>query len=139
VLQAGSMGQGGEIYLFDMGEPVKIADLAEELIRLSGLQPHEDIEIVYTGLRPGEKLYEELLLAEEGTLPTHHEKICVASSAPPPRDVLLTELDKLFAAAKALDLVEVKKQLRVIVPEYTPVEHKQTAKIIPHPATVVHE
>ena len=83
VLQAGSMGQGGEIYLFDMGQPVKIVHLAEELIRLSGLQPHEDIEIIYTGLRPGEKLYEELLLAEEGTLPTHHEKICVASSSPP--------------------------------------------------------
>ncbi|SHI75585.1 NDP-sugar epimerase, includes UDP-GlcNAc-inverting 4,6-dehydratase FlaA1 and capsular polysaccharide biosynthesis protein EpsC [Malonomonas rubra DSM 5091] len=139
VLQAGSMGQGGEIYLFDMGEPVKIVDLAEELIRLSGFQPHEDIEIVYTGLRPGEKLYEELLLAEEGALPTHHEKICVASSVAPTREVLITELDKLFAAAKALDLPEVKKQLRVIVPEYTPVEHKQTAKVIPHPATVVHE
>ena len=139
VLQAGSMGQGGEIYLFDMGEPVKIVHLAEELIRLSGLQPHEDIEIVYTGLRPGEKLYEELLLADEGTLPTHHEKICIASSAPPARELLLEQLDRLFDAAKVLDLSGVKAQLRVIVPEYSPAEHKQTAKIIPHPASVVHE
>lgn len=137
VLQAGSMGRGGEIYLFDMGEPVRIVDLAEELIRLSGLQPHEDIEIVYTGLRPGEKLYEELLLADEGTLPTHHAKICVASSAPPPREQLLKNLDELFAAAKALDLDGVRDRLRVIVPEYTPVQHKQKAKVIPHPATVL--
>ena len=139
VLQAGSMGKGGEIYLFDMGEPVKIVHLAEELIRLSGLQPNEDIEIVYTGLRPGEKLYEELLLAEEGTLPTHHDKICVASSAPPPRDTLLPELEKLFAAAKALNLAEVKSQLRVIVPEYQPSEYKPPAKVIPHPVNAVHE
>ena len=80
VLQAGSMGSGGEIYLFDMGEAVKIRSLAEELIKLSGLQPHEDIEIVYTGLRPGEKLYEELLLDDEGVLPTSHNKICIAQS-----------------------------------------------------------
>jgi FlaA1/EpsC-like NDP-sugar epimerase len=139
VLQAGSMGQGGEIYLFDMGEPVKIIDLAEELIRLSGLEPHEDIEIVYTGLRPGEKLFEELLLAEEGTLQTHHEKICIASSAPPSRELLAGQLEKLFSAAKALDLDGVRSQLRVIVPEYLPAEHKQTAKIIPHPASAVHE
>lgn len=139
VLQAGSMGQGGEIYLFDMGEPVKIVSLAEELIRLSGLQPHDDIEIVYTGLRPGEKLYEELLLADEGTLPTHHEKICVASSVPPPREILIQQLDRLVATAKALDLVGVREGLQDIVPEYTPVNYKQSAKIIQHPATVIHQ
>jgi FlaA1/EpsC-like NDP-sugar epimerase len=133
VLQAGSMGQGGEIYLFDMGQPVKIIDLAEELIRLSGLQPHEDIEIVYTGLRPGEKLYEELLLAQEGTLPTHHEKICVAGSVAPTKELLDKQLEKLFAVAEALDLVAVRAQLRVIVPEYQSIEHKQAAKVIPHP------
>ncbi|WP_303721120.1 polysaccharide biosynthesis protein, partial [Malonomonas rubra] len=139
VLQAGSMGRGGEIYLFDMGEPVKIVDLAEELVRLSGLQPHEDIEIVFTGLRPGEKLYEELLLAEEGTLTTHHEKICIASSAPPAREVLLRQLEELFAYAKSLDLDGVRAQLRVIVPEYKPAEHRQVAKVIPHPARVMHQ
>jgi FlaA1/EpsC-like NDP-sugar epimerase len=141
VLQAGSMGQGGEIYLFDMGQPVKIVDLAEELIRLSGLQPYEDIEIVYTGLRPGEKLYEELLLAQEGVLPTHHEKICIASSSAPAKETLDSQLEKLFYAANALDLVDVKTQLRVIVPEYQPVEHRTLAKVtlakvIPHPATL---
>ena len=122
-----------------MGEPVKIVTLAEELIRLSGLQPHEDIEIVYTGLRPGEKLYEELLLSEEGALPTHHEKICVASSAPPAREVLVQKLDNLLATAKALDLIGVRAGLQDIVPEYTPIEHRQKAKIIPHPASVVHQ
>jgi len=99
---------------------------------LSGLLPHEDIEIVYTGLRPGEKLYEELLLAEEGALPTHHEKICIASSSPPPRDMLVDQLEKLFSFAKALDLDGVKAQLRVIVPEYLPAEHKQKAKVVRH-------
>ncbi len=135
VLQAGSMGQGGEIYLFDMGESVKIVDLAEELIRLSGLQPHEDIEIVFTGLRPGEKLYEELLLDEEGALPTHHEKICVASSAPPARELLIERLDTLVAAAKALDLAGVRAGLQEIVPEYQPVVHTQNTKVIPHPSS----
>ncbi len=139
VLQAGSMGQGGEIYLFDMGEPVKIATLAEELIRLSGLQPHEDIEIVYTGLRPGEKLYEELLLDEEGALPTHHEKICVASCAPSARNELIQKIDRLILSAKELDLEAVRTGLQDIVPEYQPVEHKQKAKIIPHPATAIHQ
>jgi FlaA1/EpsC-like NDP-sugar epimerase len=139
VLQAGSMGQGGEIYLFDMGESVKIVALAEELIRLSGLQPHEDIEIVYTGLRPGEKLYEELLLDEEGALPTHHEKICVAGSAPPDREELIQKLDNLLAAAKALDLPGVRAGLQDIVPEYRPAEHKQKAKVIPHPASAGHQ
>ena len=80
VLQAGSMGRGGEIFLLDMGAPVKIVKLAEDLIRLSGLKPHEDIKIEYSGLRPGEKLYEELLLAGEGVNATTHEKICVAKA-----------------------------------------------------------
>jgi FlaA1/EpsC-like NDP-sugar epimerase len=75
VLEAGSMGNGGEIYLFDMGKPVKIYDLAEKMIRLSGFVPHKDIAIVEIGLRPGEKLYEELLAKSEDTLPTHHSKI----------------------------------------------------------------
>lgn len=77
VLEAGFMGKGGEIFLFDMGEPVKIADLARKMIRLSGLKPGEQIEIKYTGLRPGEKLYEELLTNEEDILPTHNEKIMI--------------------------------------------------------------
>lgn len=123
VLQAGSMGEGGEIFLFDMGEPVKIKHLAEEVIRLSGLKPYEDIDIIYTGLRPGEKLYEELLLSEEGVLPTSHGKICVARSM----DVSLSEIrdgiDALLADAKVLNISGVLSKIRVMVPEYQPAEH----------------
>ena len=139
VLQAGSMGSGGEIYLFDMGEAVKIRSLAEELIKLSGLQPHEDIEIVYTGLRPGEKLYEELLLDDEGVLPTSHNKICIARSAISLHTELVANIDDLVAAAKALDLAGVKEKLQWIVPEYAPAENKPLAKVIPHPAAVAHQ
>ena len=78
VLEAGAMGNGGEIYVFDMGQSVKIVDLAKKMIRLSGLRPEKDIPIVYSGLRPGEKLYEELLNDQENTLPTHHEKVMIA-------------------------------------------------------------
>ena len=77
VLQAAAMGKGGELFVLDMGEPVKIADLARDMIRLSGLEPDVDIEIKYIGLRPGEKLYEELITAGEGIVPTPHEKIMV--------------------------------------------------------------
>ncbi|NHW60206.1 polysaccharide biosynthesis protein, partial [Escherichia coli] len=73
-----TMGSGGEIFVFDMGEPVKILNLARRMIKLSGLEPDVDIEIVYTGLRPGEKLYEELLSDDTKALPTHHEKIMIS-------------------------------------------------------------
>jgi FlaA1/EpsC-like NDP-sugar epimerase len=81
VLEAGHMGQGGELYVFDMGEPVKIYDLALNVIKLSGLQPGKDIQIVETGLRPGEKLYEELLADGETTKPTHHAQIFIAEAS----------------------------------------------------------
>ena len=77
ILQTGSMGEGGEIFILDMGSPVKILDLARDLIRLSGFEPEEDIEIKFIGLRPGEKLYEELITDGEGLSPTSHEKILV--------------------------------------------------------------
>ena len=80
VLEAVTMGSGGEIFLFDMGKPVKIDDLARKMIKLSGLEPDRDIQIKYTGLRPGEKLYEELLTKKENTLPTYHEKIFIAKT-----------------------------------------------------------
>ncbi len=137
VLQAGSMGRGGEIYLFDMGAPIKIAFLAEELIRLSGLEPGEDIEIVYTGLRPGEKLYEELLLADEGTVSTQHKKICVASSSPQSRELLIKKIDRVVGAAKKLDLIGVRSGLKDIVPEYQSVVHAPPAKIIQYPVRLV--
>jgi FlaA1/EpsC-like NDP-sugar epimerase len=79
VLEAGVMGKGGEIFIFDMGQSVKILDLAKKMIRLSGLEPNKDIDIVYTGLRDGEKLFEELLNHAESTIPTHHEKIMIAN------------------------------------------------------------
>jgi FlaA1/EpsC-like NDP-sugar epimerase len=139
VLQAGSMGNGGEIFMFDMGEPVKILNLAEELIKLSGFQPHKDIEIIYTGLRPGEKLYEELLLTGENHLPTHHEKICVARSLELSLEPLKVKLDSLIAMAIKLDLVALRKGLQEIVPEYSPTENKPRAKVIQHPSSVVHQ
>jgi Predicted nucleoside-diphosphate sugar epimerases len=77
VIQAGAMAKGGEIFILDMGQPVKIVDLAKDLIKLSGLEPDKDIKIIFTGLRPGEKLYEEVLMAEEGLKKTAHEKICI--------------------------------------------------------------
>ena len=120
VLQAGSMGNGGEIYLLDMGEPVKIADLAEELIRLSGFTPGEDIEIKFSGLRPGEKLYEELLIAGEGIQPTSHEKIMVASSTHVDRDRLLIQLEELYQLQRVIDQPGVIAKLREIVPEFVP-------------------
>jgi FlaA1/EpsC-like NDP-sugar epimerase len=123
VLQAGSMGKGGEIFLLDMGKPVKIVHLAEELIRLSGLRPYEDVDITFTGLRPGEKLYEELLLAGEGILPTAHEKIRVARAAECDRQALERQLEELDALARALDLNGVVFKLAEIVPEYQPAGH----------------
>ena len=120
VLQAGSMGQGGEVYLFDMGEPVQIKSLAEEMIRLSGLVPYEDVDIVYIGLRPGEKLYEELLLDDEGVLPTPHKKICIAQSVTPPHYQLVKQISQLVESAKVLDYGAVGQGLQLLVPEYAP-------------------
>jgi len=128
VLQAGSMGSGGEIYLFDMGEPVKIQTLAEELIRLSGMKPYEDVDIIYTGLRPGEKLYEELLLEAEGVLSTPHSQICIAQSAPPPHTALVRDLEDLVGDAKDLNLDGVRRRLRELVPEYIPASESKFDK-----------
>lgn len=118
VLQAGSMGKGGEIMLLDMGEPVKVLRLAEDLIRLSGLRPYEDIEIVFTGLRPGEKLYEELLLDDEGVRPTGHEKICVANAAFHDPILLTRQIEDLYLACRHMDLAGSLIVLNRIVPEY---------------------
>ena len=123
LLQAGSMGKGGEIYLLDMGKPVQIVHLAEELIRLSGKQPYDDIAIEFTGLRPGEKLYEELLLGGEGVKTTTHEKICVATAVIEDEKILCNNIETLFSAAKQMDLTAVSDLLQVIVPEYQPEQH----------------
>lgn len=118
VLQAGSMGKGGEIFLLDMGEPVKILTLAEDMIRLSGFIPYEDIDIKFTGLRPGEKLYEELLLAGEGIQPTCHEKIMVAQATHRDWHVLNRQVDELYLATQKADTGRVVDIIREIVPEY---------------------
>src|SRR5690606_7792741 len=117
VMQAGLMGEGGEIFVLDMGEPVRIADLARDMIRLSGLQP-EDIEIEFTGLRAGEKLYEELLSDDEHTLPTPHAKlrIAVARTAD---EAWVRALLKWIAATATMDEAIIKQELRMWVEEYT--------------------
>jgi FlaA1/EpsC-like NDP-sugar epimerase len=118
VLQAGSMGKGGEIFLLDMGEPVRIVTLAEEMIRLSGFRPYEDIDISFTGLRPGEKLYEELLLAGEGVQPTCHAKIMVAKATHYDWHVLNHQIEDLYLATQQADTDRVVGIIEKIVPEY---------------------
>lgn len=115
VLQAGALAKGGEVFVLDMGEPVKIVDMACDLIELSGLVPHKDIEINYTGLRPGEKLFEELLTAEEGTSSTKHEKIYVANL----KDVNQQRLAQGLAMLKGTDSAEeLIKIMSSLIPTY---------------------
>lgn len=118
VLEAGAMGQGGEIYVFDMGESVKIIDLAHKMIRLSGLQPETDIEVKVTGLRPGEKLYEELLADLENTVSTHHPKILIASvriTEPAIVSQMKQEVEEVLRLGKPYDIVKLMKRY---VPEF---------------------
>lgn len=118
VIQAGGMAKGGEIFILDMGEPVKIMDLAEDLIRKAGLQPHTDIPIKITGLRPGEKLYEELLMDEEGMKSTAHRKIFIGKPIDVDFNKLCSSLDKLGATLEASNPESIKKKLSKIVPTY---------------------
>lgn len=118
VLQAGVMGQGGEIYVFDMGEPVKIIDLARKMIQLSGLKPNVDIEIKITGLRPGEKLYEELLSNKTTTLPTHHEKIMRSKDERVPYEIIEKQVTHIARRALIAGRIEIVRLVKEIVPEY---------------------
>lgn len=118
VLEAGTIGNGGEIFIFDMGMPVKIADLAKKMIRLSGLEPGVDIQIEYTGLRPGEKLYEELLNNEELVKPTSHDKIMIANVREYEYDEMLPMYDKLFEYAQENQNYLVVRTMKEMVPEY---------------------
>jgi len=120
ILQAGAMGEGGEIFILDMGSPVKILDLARDLIRLSGFEPGEDIEIKFIGLRPGEKLYEELINEGEGISSTSHAKITVLRKTPCDLNWLKTKIDELTVLAERQDASGIKRKLKEIVPEYEP-------------------
>ncbi len=118
VLEAGFMGQGGEIFVFDMGNPVRIADLASNMIRLSGLEPGKDIQIVYTGLRPGEKLYEELLTDKETDVPTHHPKIMKARVEKLDDPALLLKIDALLDNLYSFSKQKIVRLIGELVPEY---------------------
>ncbi|MGV8135460.1 MAG: polysaccharide biosynthesis protein [Mangrovibacterium sp.] len=118
VLEAGFMGNGGEIYVFDMGDPVKIYDLAVKMITLAGLKPDIDIPIVFTGLRPGEKLYEELLADEENTIKTHHPKIKAAQVREHRFTLVKLEVDELLKATQAETDAGLVQRMKKLVPEY---------------------
>lgn len=118
VVEAGCMGNGGEIYVFDMGKSVKIVDLAEKMIKLSGYVPYEDIDIRFTGLRPGEKLYEELLNDLENTLPTHHEKILVARVRENDYSKVSEDMQRLFEILQTQHTINIVRQMKVMVPEF---------------------
>ena len=122
------MGTGGEIFILEMGDPVKIVDMARDLIRLSGKEPERDIEIIFTGLREGEKLYEELITVGEGIVATPHEKIMVLrsngqingyKSLDDFRGWLDEQLRELLNAAGRFDAEAIRSKLKEIVPEYT--------------------
>jgi FlaA1/EpsC-like NDP-sugar epimerase len=118
VLEAGTMGRGGEIFVFDMGEPVKIIDLANKMIKLAGLTPVKDIRIDFTGLRPGEKLYEELLNKNEEVMPTHHKKIMIAKVNNQGSENIFANIHYLIELAKKNKNISVVKQMKAIVAEY---------------------
>jgi len=120
VMQAGAMGQGGEVFVLDMGEPVKILDLAKEMIQLSGFEPDKDIPIVFTGLRPGEKFFEEILTTEEGTIATQNEKIFIARLSKTEENRLNQGLEKLKETAYDLDKEGIKTILKELLPSYKP-------------------
>ncbi len=118
VLEAGTMGKGGEIFVFDMGKPVKITDLASKMILLAGLKPGVDVDVVYTGLRQGEKLFEELLNDAEQVLPTHHDKISIAQVRTYGFERVVQQVDELLEAAREQQTEEVVCQMKLIVPEF---------------------
>jgi FlaA1/EpsC-like NDP-sugar epimerase len=128
VLQAGVYAHGGEIFVLDMGEPVKIDDLARNLIRLSGFVPDKDIRIVYTGLRPGEKLYEELLMKEEGLKETNNNRIFVGEPIIFDDDAFLEAVEKLDRSAKQ-ECKQIREEVKRLVPTYEYKEDKQDSKL----------
>ena len=130
VLQAGAYAKGGEIFVLDMGSPVKIYDLAKNLIKLSGFEPEKDIEIKVTGLRPGEKLYEELLMDEEGLKETGHKKIFIGAPADFDIDDVKNKIDELLFTALNKDTNELKEKMKEVVPTYKDPEEVNAEKEI---------
>jgi FlaA1/EpsC-like NDP-sugar epimerase len=120
ILQTGAMGDGGDIFVLDMGFPMKIHNLARDLIRLSGFEPDEDVKIVFTGLRPGEKIYEELITDGEDIVPTGHEKIMVLRKSPCEMKWLNEKIYELIILADEHNTLSIKKKLKEILPEYEP-------------------
>jgi len=118
VLEAGAIGKGGEVFIFDMGKSVKVLDLAKKMIQLSGLTLDKDIKIVFTGLRPGEKLYEELLHNSENTLPTHHPLIMIAKVREYDFNTISAYIDDLSLLAATKDDMNIVRKMKQIVPEY---------------------
>jgi FlaA1/EpsC-like NDP-sugar epimerase len=118
VLEAGTIGEGGEIFIFDMGSPVKIVNLAKKMIRLAGFIPEVDIKIVFTGLRPGEKLYEELLNHKEITQPTHHPKIMIASVQVYEYETVSAQIEELILYSQQCKNFLTVSQMKKIVPEF---------------------
>jgi FlaA1/EpsC-like NDP-sugar epimerase len=118
VLEAGAIGNGGEIFVFDMGKSVKIVDLAMRMIQLSGLTLGKDIKIVFTGLRPGEKLYEELLHNNENSLPTHHSQILIAKVKEYDYETIISLIDELITVATKQDEMEIVQKMKNLVPEF---------------------
>jgi FlaA1/EpsC-like NDP-sugar epimerase len=133
VLQAGTMGKGGEIFVLDMGEPVKIVDLATDLITLSGLRPGEDIEIKFTGVRAGEKLFEELNMAEENADKTLHPKIFIGRMSPRPYESVARPIEELLAIADQSTAAAIEERLKQMVPELQRTSSGETssADVIP--------
>ena len=127
VLQAGAYAKGGEIFILDMGKPVKIYDLAVNLIKLSGFEPGKDIEIKVTGLRPGEKLYEELLMDEEGLTETKHKKIFIGKPSNFDLDILKTKIDEIMNVAESGNKIMLRQKLHEIVPTYNPQKDSEAA------------
>jgi FlaA1/EpsC-like NDP-sugar epimerase len=120
ILQAGTMGEGGEIFILDMGKPIKVVELARDLIRLHGLEPDRDIPIEFIGLRPGEKLYEELITEGEGIVPTGHKKIMVLRGTVEDRDRLRQNIEEMSKVSQIGENDAIRKKLQDIVPEYQP-------------------
>jgi len=120
ILQAGAMGNGGEIFILDMGKPVKILDMAKDIILLHGLEPEKDIQIKFIGLRPGEKLFEELITKGEGIVETSHEKIMVLRGTEGNAAHLKAQIDELLKLSENCDSSQIKYKLKEILPEYNP-------------------